>query len=209
MRMEWREYVPVGKRKSAGPETCVKACKKKRGFPAQPIENLGRNITKTFWGNSWCENLESYSDFANRLPRGRTYARNGSIADLVISKGHVKAIVGGSDVYEIEIEFSLLKKKKWNAIKDRFAGTIDSVISLLQGRFDESVMADLSRQKDGLFPSPREIEFRCDCPDWAYMCKHVAAVLYGVGARLDSEPEMLFLLRGVDHLGTGHQSGWC
>jgi uncharacterized Zn finger protein len=30
------------------------------------------------------------------------------------------------------------------------------------------------------------------------MCKHVAAVFYGVGARLDQKPELLFLLRAVD-----------
>jgi uncharacterized Zn finger protein len=199
MRMEWREYVPVGQRKAQARRYAEKVAKK-RGFSAQPVANLGRKITTTFWGNAWCENLESYSDFANRLPRGRTYARNGSVVDLVITKGQVNAIVGGSDVYEIKIKFALLKKQQWETITERCAGSIDSVMSLLQGRFDQSVMADLSRQKEGLFPTPGEIELGCDCPDWAYMCKHVAAVLYGIGVRLDNEPQMLFLLRGVDHL---------
>lgn len=199
MYMEWREYVPVGQRKAQARRYAEKVAKK-RGLSAQPVANLGRKITTTFWGNAWCENLESYSDFANRLPRGRTYARNGSVVDLVIAKSQVNAIVGGSDVYEIKIKFALLKKKQWQTIKERCAGSIDSVMSLLQGRFDQSVMADLSRQKEGLFPTPGEIELGCDCPDWAYMCKHVAAVLYGIGARLDNQPEMLFRLRGVDHL---------
>src|SRR5260370_37407973 len=59
-------------------------------------------------------------------------------------------------------------------------------------------MDRICRQKTGLFPSPREIKLSCSCPDWAEMCKHVAAVLYGIGTRLDQQPELLFRLHGVD-----------
>jgi uncharacterized Zn finger protein len=71
-------------------------------------------------------------------------------------------------------------------------------VELLQGRFSKGVMDRLCRQGDGLFPVPMDIRFDCSCPDGAYMCKHVAAVLYGVGARFDSKPELLFTLRQVD-----------
>ena len=78
------------------------------------------------------------------------------------------------------------------------AGTIDSLVELLQGRLSKGVMDRVCREGDGLFPAPKEIKLSCSCPDWADMCKHVAAVLYGVGARLDEKPQLLFVLRGVD-----------
>jgi len=62
-------------------------------------------------------------------------------------------------------------------------------------------MTRLCQEKAGMFPSPKDISFTCSCPDWASMCKHVAAVLYGIGARLDHRPELLFTLRKVDQQG--------
>jgi uncharacterized Zn finger protein len=67
-------------------------------------------VARTFWGEAWCENLERYSDFANRLPRGRTYVRNGSVVDLRIAPGAVTALVSGSDLYEVEMLLFLLRK---------------------------------------------------------------------------------------------------
>ena len=60
-------------------------------------------------------------------------------------------------------------------------------------------MEHVTDRDRGLFPKPKEIKMRCSCPDYAGMCKHVAAVMYGVGNRLDTSPELLFVLRGVDH----------
>ena len=172
---------------------------RKKGVDVQPVEIEGRKITKSFWGQAWCDHLESFSDYANRLPRGRTYVRNGSVCHLEISEGEVKAKVAGSEIYDLHIEIETLPAKKWDAIKKRCAGQIGSLLELLQGKLSDQVMLVVSDRKEGLFPLPAEISLKCNCPDWARMCKHVAAVLYGVGARLDQQPELLFKLRGVDH----------
>jgi uncharacterized Zn finger protein len=191
-----RPYVPVAERRRQAERKLAKL--KKQGRSVAPVTIEGRTIARSFWGMSWCTNLEQYSDFANRLPRGRTYARNGSVVDLQIAKGEVTAMVAGSELYEIEIKIAPVKAAGWKSICRDCAGTIDSLVELLQGRLAKGVMDRVCRKNDGLFPSPAEIKLSCSCPDWADMCKHVAAVLYGVGARLDEKPQLLFVLRGVD-----------
>jgi len=143
--------------------------------------------------------LESFSDYANRLPRGRTYVRNGSVCHLAIRPGEIAAKVAGSELHDVRLQIKTLPAKKWKAIKERCAGKIGSLLELLQGKLSEHVMQVVTDRRDGMFPAPAEISLRCSCPDWAVMCKHVAAVLYGIGARLDQQPELLFTLRGVDH----------
>jgi uncharacterized Zn finger protein len=165
---------------------------------ASPIVINGTQIAKTFWGKSWCLNLERYSDYANRLPRGRTYVRSGCVVDLQVAAGEVNALVSGSDLYTVEIDISAIPKTRWADVCHDCAGAIDSLVELLEGRFSKVTMERLCRQKTGLFPMPSEMKFDCSCPDSARMCKHVAAVLYGVGARLDENPELLFKLRDVD-----------
>jgi uncharacterized Zn finger protein len=171
---------------------------KKKGQSVAPVRIDGRKIARSFWGQAWCTNLEHYSDYENRLPRGRTYVRNGSVVDLQIAKGEITAMVAGSDLYKIKIAIVPVKASRWKDICRDCAGTIDSLIELLQGRLAKAVMDRVCREGDGLFPSPAEIKLSCSCPDWADMCKHVAAALYGVGARLDEKPQLLFVLRGVD-----------
>jgi uncharacterized Zn finger protein len=173
---------------------------KKKGKTITPIQLDGRTIARTFWGKAWCDNLESYSDYENRLPRGRTYVRNGSVVDLQIAPRKVTALVSGSSLYNIEIKIQPVNTGVWQRIKVECSGKIDSLIELLQGKLSRGVMEIITRRKDGLFPTPAEISLTCSCPDWAEMCKHVAAALYGVGARLDEAPELLFRLREVDHL---------
>jgi uncharacterized Zn finger protein len=193
---EWREYVPVAERRRRAQQKLKKL--KKKGQPVAPVTIEGRTIAKSFWGKSWCTNLDRYSDYANRLPRGRTYVRNGSVVDLQIAKGEVLAFVSGSELYKIKIGIAPVKAGHWKSICRDCAGSVDSLVELLQGRLAKGVMDRVCREGDGLFPSPDDIEFSCSCPDWADMCKHVAAALYGVGARLDQEPRLLFVLRGVD-----------
>jgi uncharacterized Zn finger protein len=195
---EYREYVPVGVRKAQATRFAIEHAEQ-QGRAVQPVAIKGKKIATTFWGKAWCDHLESYSDYANRLPRGRTYARNGSVVDLDISAGCVKAIVAGSDVYEIDIQIDRLKAANWKKLRNDCSASIDSLLDLLGGRFSDGVMTRLTRRPDGLFPSPKEINMECSCPDWAGLCKHLAAVLYGVGAHLDKHPELLFLLRDVDH----------
>jgi uncharacterized Zn finger protein len=193
---DWRPYVSVAQRRRQAARTIAKM--KKAGRTLSPVEIAGRKITATFWGDAWCRNLESYSDYSNRLPRGRTYVRNGSVIDLQIEAGRVRSLVSGSRIYEVDIGIKPLAKRRWARTKSRCAGQIDSLVELLRGAISKGVMEIVTRKGEGLFPSPREISLSCSCPDWATMCKHVAATLYGVGARLDVAPELLFTLRGVD-----------
>jgi uncharacterized Zn finger protein len=192
----WRPYVSAAERRLKAVREMEK--RRKKGLVVSPVTIEGRMIVKTFWGKSWCENLERYSDFANRLPRGRTYVRNGSVIDLQISSGEIKALVSGTDIYEVAVKVAPVTKTRWRSICKDCAGAIDSLIELLQGRLSKGVMERICQQNAGLFPSPKEIRLSCSCPDWAEMCKHVAAVLYGIGARLDQQPELLFRLHGVD-----------
>jgi uncharacterized Zn finger protein len=172
--------------------------RRKKGASVSPVQIEGRTIVKTFWGKSWCENLERYSDYANRLPRGRSYVRNGSVVDLQIEPGEIRACVSGSRLYQVKLTISPVAKARWKAICDDCAGAIDSLVELLQGKLSKAVMERICHKVHGLFPAPAEIKLSCSCPDDAYMCKHVAAVLYGIGARFDSQPELLFRLRGAD-----------
>lgn len=192
-------YVPVAKRRANAAEHAEKLAEKE-GRELAPVKITGRAMATTYWGKAWCDNLEAYSDFANRLPRGRTYARNGSVIDLQIKQGKIEAIVSGSEIYTISISIATLAKPHWTRLKAECSQSIASLIDLLQGRFDAGVMQRLAHPTEGLFPRPQEIKLKCSCPDSAGLCKHLAAVLYGVGNRLDSEPELLFTLRNVDHL---------
>lgn len=192
----WGNYVSVAEKRRRAQKKVAEL--KKQGRFMAPVNIEGRTIAQSFWGRSWCSNLERYSDFDNRLPRGRSYVRNGAVIDLQIAKGEVTAMVSGSKLYQIKIAIAPVAAKRWRAICRDCAGAIDSLVELLQGRLAEGVMDRVCREGDGLFPAPSEIELSCSCPDWADMCKHVAAALYGIGARLDEKPQLLFVLRGVD-----------
>lgn len=193
---EWAPYVSVAERRRKAAREVEKL--RKKGHPVAPVVIEGRKIATTFWGKAWCDNLESYHDFESRLPRGRTYVRNGSVVDLQVSPLEVRAMVSGSSTYQVSVGIAAVPKAQWQTICGDCAGGIDSLVELLQGRFSKGVMERLCRQDKGLFPRPSEIEFSCSCPDYASMCKHVAAVLYGIGSRLDEKPELLFHLRAVD-----------
>ena len=192
----WKPYVPVAKRRAQAEKAVTKA--KKAGQDMRPVLIEGRAIAKTFWGKAWCDNQEAYSDFENRLPRGRTYVRNGSVIDLKIEPGKVRALVMGSSLYKVEIGITAVPDTHWKALAKECTGSIASLVELLQGKLSKAVMERICQPKTGLFPAPKDIQLACSCPDWATMCKHVAAVLYGVGARLDEQPELLFTLRQVD-----------
>jgi uncharacterized Zn finger protein len=192
----WRPYVSQAERRAKAMREMAKL--KKKGHPVAPVVLKGRTIASTFWGKAWCDNLEAYRDYDNRLPRGRTYVRNGSVVDLQIATGEISARVSGSALYKVKVDIVPVPGARWKSICKDCAGGIDSLVELLQGRFSKGVMERICRQRSGLFPAPEEIRFSCSCPDWASMCKHVAAVLYGVGARLDDQPELLFRLRKVD-----------
>ena len=194
----WAPYVSVASRKARAEKAT--AALRKKGGALEPVSIEGRTIARTFWGKSWCRNLERYGDYANRLPRGRSYLANGLVVDLKVAAGRVTALVQGSHLYEVEVSVARLPEPRWKEIRSECAGKIDSLVELLSGRLSEAVMAVVTRPGAGLFPAPAEIRMRCSCPDSARLCKHLAAALYGIGARLDRSPELLFLLREVDHL---------
>ncbi|MDA0811429.1 MAG: SWIM zinc finger family protein [Verrucomicrobia bacterium] len=199
MSWGWRPYVPVRERRRSA-DAALKCMLGKDESP-QPIRAFSsRKMALTFWGEAWCEHLESMGDYANRLPRGRTYVRNGSVVHLHIDTGKITALVSGSDLYKIEITVSPLGKARWKKFKGDCAGQVATLLDLLRGKVSDAVLKRIIDLDEGLFPSTREIKLSCSCPDWAVMCKHVAATLYGVGARLDDSPELFFRLRGVDHL---------
>lgn len=193
----WAPYVPVAQRRAKALKQMEKL--RKKGVVIEPVEIAGRTIASSFWGKGWCTHMESFGDYANRLPRGRTYVRNGSVCHLAITKGAVEATVSGSTLYTINITIGTFPDPSWSALKLRCTGKIGSLLELLQGRLSDEIMAVVTDRKNGLFPQPGEIKYKCNCPDSAGMCKHIAAVMYGIGARLDQRPEFLFLLRGVDH----------
>lgn len=193
---QWNPYIPVRERRRKAARELEK--RKKRGHSLSPVIIEGRAIVKTVWGKAWCDNLERYSDFANRLPRGRTYVRNGAVIDLQIFPGTIDALVCGSEIYKVTVKVTPVTKGRWKSICLDCAGAIDSLVELLQGPVSQGVMERICRQTTGLFPSPKEIQLSCSCPDWAQTCKHVAAVLYGIGARFDEHPELLFRLHELD-----------
>jgi uncharacterized Zn finger protein len=195
----YRPYVSATERRYKAEKKVAALRKKGEVIEAVSAATPRGRIAVSFWGKAWCEHLESFSDYANRLPRGRTYLRNGSVLHLAIEPGRIRALVMGSELYEQTIQIVPLPKDRWEAVKKRCQGKIGSLIELLQGKISDDVMAVVTDRMEGLFPGPKEIRMDCSCPDWAGLCKHLAAILYGVGSRLDSAPELLFKLRGVDH----------
>lgn len=190
-------YVPVAERRAKANKAM--AARKKKGLAVEPVAvaGRGRSIATTFWGRAWCDAIEGQASLANRLDRGRTYVRNGSVAHLAIAPGEVTAVVSGSELYDAKITVRPLDAARWRRIRDACAGEVRSSLDLLQGKLGDGAMAVLTRTGDGMLPLAGELSMRCSCPDGAWMCKHLAAVLYGVGVRLDARPELLFTLRKV------------
>ena len=196
---EFPEYVSVATRRARARVAAEKMARKQKRTLAPVGPLAGMKLVRTFWGKAWCDNLESYRDYENRLPRGRSYVRHGAVIDLQIGAGSVAALVSGTSTYEVTVRIRSLPTKSWRQLASECTNQIDSLVDLLRGKLPAQVMERVTRKSDGLFPTPKEISFECSCPDWAGMCKHVAAALYGVGVRFEEKPELLFQLRGVDH----------
>lgn len=192
----WKPYVSKAQRRARAEQKISRMAR--AGDGPQPVRIDGSAIARSFWGKGWCRHLETFSDYSNRLPRGRSYVRSGAVCHLEIKPGRIEARVSGTRLYTVQADIAALSPAAWTALRQRCAGSIGSMIELLQGRLSEPVMRIVSDREHGLFPKPGEMKFTCSCPDWAGMCKHVAATLYGVGNRLDHAPELLFHLRGVD-----------
>lgn len=211
--MSWDYYPP--KRSVASVRQAAKKkaeSLQKKDKSVQPVIIDGKIIVRSFWGKAWCKNLLSYHDFANRLPRGRSYVLNRAVIDLRIEATHIRALLAGSATYQVNVNIAPLSDAQWQLFKEDTSGQISSAIALLQGKLPTDVLKRIVDPHEGLFPTPAEISMDCDCPDSAQMCKHIAAAMYGVGHRLDTEPELLFKLRGVNQseliqqvIGSGNQ----
>jgi len=190
-------YVPVGERRAKAEKKLLQLRKKQPGI--KPVIIAGTALAKTWWGKSWNSNLERYADYSNRIGRGRSYVRNRAVLDLQLTPGNITALVQGSQAqpYRVAITVGTLSTNNWATIRTACAGCFDSLSELLAGTFPQALKDLFFAKGAGLFPSPQDIHFDCSCPDWASMCKHVAAALYGVGARLDEAPALFFTLRGI------------
>ncbi|MGV3658926.1 MAG: SWIM zinc finger family protein [Prosthecobacter sp.] len=194
----WWDYQDVEEQKKQIQREIAKRTKRGEKFEVLAAPAGQKKLCTTFWGQAWCKNLESYQVYESRLPRGRSYLRQGKVYNLDIGKGELGAVVAGSELYDTKIHIKPLPEKQWKEIVKAGAGEVGSMLDLLSGRLGDGLMRLLTDPERGLFPEPKEIRFDCSCPDYADMCKHVSAVLYGVGVLLDSKPELLFTLRGVD-----------
>ena len=195
---DYPAYESVAEKRSKARKKVAKLRKTDQNI--SPVEIEGRTIAKNWWGKAWNQNVEAYADFKNRLSRGRSYVTHGCVLDLRVNVGTINATVMGSgkNLYKCVIKIDPLNKAKWDSVKKLAAGRIASLTELLAGKFPKDLESAISAKENGLFPSPTEFHPRCDCPDGAKFCKHLAAVIYGVGNRLDSAPELIFTLRGVD-----------
>jgi uncharacterized Zn finger protein len=195
--MSW-DYEEAQERKDRLEREIAKRVKRGERFESLAVPSGSKKLCATFWGQAWCRNLESYQVYESRLPRGRSYLRQGKVYNLEIEPGKVCAEVAGAELYETSVIIQPLDAERWQEIVKNAAGQVGSMLDLLAGKLGDGLMTMLTDPEDGLFPKPKEIRFNCSCPDFADMCKHVSAVLYGVGVLLDTRPELLFTLRGVD-----------
>lgn len=196
--MSWYDYDDARERRADVQLKIAKLRKRGENFEALAAPSGSRKLATTFWGKAWCDHLEKHKDYEYRLPRGRSYLRQGNVYNLAIEPGAVSAVVSGSELYDVRITIKPLAAETWKRLKADCAGQVTSLLDLLGGRLGDGVLRTIADPEHGLFPEPREMRFVCTCPDAANMCKHVAAVLYGVGVQLDTKPEFFFTLRSID-----------
>ena len=169
------------------------------GRVLHPAKADGKKIAKSFWGYSWVRHIESYQDYESRLPRGRSLLRNNAVLDLTITGNQAEALVFDQELYEIRIIMEPVDPAQLKQIQTLCAGKINSLLDLIQGNLSEDILQILSDPEKGLFPRYDEIRFICNCLDDSILCKHAAAVLYGIGPVLDQKPDLFFSLRGIDY----------
>jgi len=169
------------------------------GLPAAKGTGSRRPFGATWWGRAWLEALEHRARLdPNRLARGRSYARRGSVLELTVSPGEVEAVVQGSRVtpYQVTVRIRAFTTAEWDAVLDVVSAQIGRVAALLDGELPPEVVDDVHAAGLGLLPGAGEVLTNCSCPDFAVPCKHSAAVCYLVADALDDDPFSLLLLRG-------------
>ncbi len=195
---QYPKYVTVAEKKARAEKKLQQLKKKTPGI--RPVVIVGSTLARSWWAKTWNRSLERYADYRNRIDRGKSYVRHGAVLDLKITSGKVRALVMGSasKPYEVVVDILPMKKNNWQELQNHCQGHLKSLQDLLAGKFPQALAEVFFTEGKGLFPGPRDIKFQCSCPDWASMCKHVAATLYGIGARFDEDPSLFFTLRGLD-----------
>ena len=180
-------------------EKAERIAKRHKEYKPVIIETGARSICKRWLGKAWCQNLERYADWENRIGRGKDYVKHNTVVDLQINGGRISAKVQGAawSPYDIKIMIDPISERQRQTLSKEAAGKIKNLETLIAGKFPKD-LKEIFFREDGLFPNPQEIHFHCNCPDYAKMCKHIVAALYGIGVRLDSDPLYFFQMRGID-----------
>ena len=193
------EYVSKAQQQQYASKSSLKL-EKTLGRKLEPIILTSSKLATSWWGIMWNKNLERYATFSNRIGRGKTYVRNGLVIDFQIKYGEVNAYVQGTRKapYKVTVSIDNINSKIVEKIKLSCQGKIETMEQLLEGSFSKDLADIFMVEGVGLFPEPKEIHFGCSCPDWTDCCKHVSAVLYAIGSKLDVNPSLFFTLRGLD-----------
>lgn len=176
--------------------------------PADPIPVSGGIRAKSqrggfgskWWGRRWVRTLESF-DIGARLSRGKSYARGGQVAGLVIGAGEITATVQGTrkKPYAVRIRLRSFTAEEWQEIVRKLRRLPIEVAALLQGEMPEALDTIVQERGLSLFPeTDRDLVTDCSCPDWSNPCKHIAAVYYLLAEAFDDDPFLLLRLRGMD-----------
>lgn len=197
--MFYQNYISISDQKAMALKS-KKRLEKNLNRSLEPIILASTKLATSWWGKMWNTNLERYAEYSNRIGRGKTYVKNELVIDLQIEESKVFAYVQGKrrDPYQIAIYIDPTKPGLIEQIKEKCQGKLDTVEELLEGKFSKEISSIFMIQGAGLFPEPKEIKFRCSCPDYTSCCKHVSAVLYGIGSKLDVNPLLFFTLRGIN-----------
>src|SRR4030095_5890708 len=180
-------------------EAVVRTTPREDRRPAAGSRRRRRGFGLTWWGEAWVTaRAQGARRAPTRLPRARSYARGGTVGELTIAPGEVRAAVQGRRArpYQVRVRVRVLEAREWDRVLDAIAAQIGHAAALLDGELLPEVADDVRSAGTDLLPGPGELQPRCSCPDWADPCKHGAAVCYLVAGALDADPFSLLLLRG-------------
>ncbi len=163
-----------------------------------PVHEKSRKLAKNAWGSAWMRQLAYCEQEGFSLAAGRSLLRHGCVLDVQVGRGTIDALVSGEELYEIHLKLAEPDEEKIEYLREQCGAHIDSLVALLDGKIDASVMQQLCDPEEGLLPLPYEWQMDCNCPDWNEPCPHAAAAIYAAGCLIDAEPRLLFTLRGIE-----------
>ena len=168
------------------------------GQELHPVVNSSRKLATHFWGSAWMKQLALCESGGMCLAPGRTLLRHGCVLDMRISRGCITALVSADELYEVELHLTPLEGEQLESLTLSCGNHINSLLSLLEGKVDTSVLEQLCHPENGILPTPQDWKMHCTCPDWAEPCPHAAAAIYAAGCLIDADPKLLFTLRSIE-----------